>query len=145
MILAMLDDSITALGFDFGMRYIGVAIGQTLTKTARTLTTLKAEKGIPKWDEIAQLIKEWQPQALVVGIPLNMDDTKQFTTDAALEFKKHLQEKFSLPVYEVDERLTTIEAKSHIFAEKGYKGLKKKDIDAMSAKIILEGWLQAFK
>lgn len=63
------------LGFDFGMKRIGVAVGQTVTKTARPLTVIQAAQGIPQWDALSKLIKTWQPDALVVGIPLNMDGT----------------------------------------------------------------------
>lgn len=134
----------TILGFDFGTKYIGIAVGQTITKSAKPLTTLFAVAGIPKWEELSRLIKEWRPNALVVGIPLNMDGTQQPITFKALYFAEQLKEKYKLPVYEIDERLTTIDARSQIFAAKGYKGLTKTAIDSFAAKLILDDWLSQY-
>ena len=92
------------LGFDFGMKRIGVAVGQTVTKTARPLETLKAKQGVPHWEKILKLIKTWQPDALIVGIPLNMDGTPQPLTEAAEQFANELKKRFELPVYGIDER-----------------------------------------
>lgn len=130
------------LGFDFGTSKMGVAVGQTVTKTANPLGLIRAEKGIPRWETIQKLIDEWQPVALVVGVPLNMDGTSQWTTKRAKEFAHELNTRFHLPVFEVDERLTTVEARDRVFQEKGYKGLQKTAMDAVAAKIILEAWLQ---
>jgi putative Holliday junction resolvase len=129
------------LAFDFGMRFIGVAVGQMITKTARPLSALKAKKGAPQWDQVKRLIDEWKPEALIVGLPLNMDGTNQWVTDATREFCSELSARFGLPVIEVDERLSTVAAKELIFAQDGYKGLEKTAIDSMSAKLILETWL----
>lgn len=131
----------TLLGFDFGLKHIGIAVGQTLTHTAQPLTSLKAEKGIPNWDEIKTLIANWRPQALVVGIPLNMDGTEQPLTHAAERFAEALEKNFALPVHRVDERLSSVEARAHLFEHGGYKALQKKAIDSMAAKLILETWL----
>lgn len=130
------------LGFDFGTKRIGVAVGQTVTKTANPYGMLKANQGQPNWDQVAKIIEEWQPVALVVGIPLNMDGTEQAVTQAAKKFANRLEGRFNLPVYGVDERLTTVEARDRVFQDEGYKGLQKTAIDAMAAKIILEAWLQ---
>lgn len=134
--------NITVLGFDFGMKHIGVAVGQTITRTANPLTSLKALNGIPNWEEIAQLIKTWGAKALVIGIPLNMDGTEQPISAAAKKFGNRLHERFRLPVHEVDERLTTIEAKHQLFEAEGYRALDKKSVDSYSAKLILESWLR---
>lgn len=132
----------TLLGFDFGLRHIGVAVGQTVTKTAKPLCALKATNGMPPWAQIADIIREWQPQALIVGLPLNMDGTEQSITKITKQFANELTDRFKLPVYFSDERLSTIEAKEQLFAKNGYKGLKKQAIDAVSAQIILESWMQ---
>lgn len=134
--------SLTLLGFDYGLRHIGVAVGQTVTKTAKPLCALKARDEIPPWDQIAEIIREWRPDAVIVGLPLNMDGTEQTITHKAKKFAKQLNERFKLPVYFSDERLTTVEAKEHLFAKKGYRGLKKSAIDAVSAQIILESWMK---
>lgn len=131
----------TVLGFDFGMKRIGVAVGQRITHTATALKVLAAEQGEPKWDEVAALIKEWRPQALVVGIPLNMDGTLQDMSLHAKHFAKMLEQKFSIPVFEAEERLSTKEARARIFSEQGYKGLLKA-VDSVAAKIIVEDWLR---
>jgi len=130
------------LGFDFGTKYIGVAVGQTITQTARALTTLKAEKGIPDWLVVDALIRTWQPHAFVVGIPLNMDGTEQPLTQLAREFTKLLGERYLLPVYHMDERLTTVAAKEQLFTEGGYRALEKKKIDSLAAQLILQNWLK---
>ena len=85
-------------GFDFGMKRIGVAIGQTVTKTARPLTTITAIKGLPNWAVLKLLIQKWQPDALVVGIPLNMDGSLQVMSSHAKQFALSLRETFNLPV-----------------------------------------------
>lgn len=131
----------TFLGFDFGKKYIGVATGQLITRSARPLTSLKAHNGVPNWKELDTLIKEWAPAALIVGIPLNMDGTTQPITHLARAFKEELVQRFKLPVYEVDERLTTRAAREHLFEEGGYKNLEKTKVDQYAAKLILESWL----
>jgi putative Holliday junction resolvase len=131
----------TLLGFDFGMKRIGVALGQTVTNKARPLTTLRAHEGVPSWDAIQQLIKSWQPHALVVGIPLNMDGTPQPITEAAKDFLDALQQRFHLPVYGIDERLSTKAAREHIFNEGGYKALQDGQVDSVAAQLILQNWL----
>lgn len=133
------------LGFDFGLKHIGVAVGQSLTCTAQALTSLSAQQGTPRWEEVSQLLKTWQPQAIVVGIPLNMDGTEQPLTKFAKQFAEELKTRYHLPVHPMDERLSTVEARSLLFAEKGYKGLKKKAIDSLSAQLILENWLMENK
>jgi putative Holliday junction resolvase len=131
------------LGFDFGMKYIGVAVGQLITKTASPLPTLSAQDGIPDWTEIQSLIKQWHAQVLVVGIPLNMDGTEQPITFCARRFANRLHTKFCLPVYPVDERLTSWEAKNRSFAELKQRNLKtsKNNIHSLAAMILIEQWI----
>ena len=128
------------LGFDFGDRSIGVAYGQSITGTARPLTALKAKSGQPDWQQVAKLLKEWQPDALIVGSPLNMDGTEQPLTAQAKKFANRLHGRFGLPVFMVDERLTTVEAKAQLFAQGGYRSLQKEQVDNLSAVLILESW-----
>lgn len=131
------------LGFDFGLLSIGVAVGQTYTLNARPLTSLKAQNGAPRWEEVAELIEDWQPVGLVVGMPLNMNGTEQPITRAARRFGRRLQGRFKIPVYEAEERLTTQEAKAHLFEQGGYRALTKTNIDSYSASLILSAWLKA--
>lgn len=128
------------IAFDFGMKRIGVAIGQTLTKSARPLDTIHAKKGDPDWKIVEKLIKKWLPNALVVGIPLNMDGTNQSITYNAKRFADLLREHFKLPVYEVDERLTTKDARERLFSEGGYKALQGGQVDRVAAQLILQNW-----
>ncbi len=129
------------LGFDFGMKRIGVAVGQTVTKTARALTTLSAKQGIPPWEMLDKLIKTWQPDAFVIGIPLNMDGTEQPLTHAARHFATELNAHYQLPIYEMDERLSTKDARERVFAQGGYKALQNGQIDSVAAQLILQNWL----
>ncbi len=95
------------LAFDFGLKHIGVATGQTITDTATPLMTLRATGGVPDWNEVARLLDEWRPQCLVVGLPLNMDDTESTMSAAARVFAKHLGKHADAPVHLHDERLTS--------------------------------------
>jgi putative Holliday junction resolvase len=130
------------LGFDFGYKRIGVAVGQRLTCSASPLPTLDAKLGVPNWNAVQKIIVQWDPQALIVGLPTCIDDTELYTTKAARRFAKQLQKQFSLPVYLVDERLSTIEARRKLFEQGGYRKLKKTQIDGVAACVILEQWLQ---
>ena len=128
------------IGFDFGMKRIGVAIGQTVTKTARPLDTIAAKQGEPNWDAIKKLIEKWLPDALVVGIPLNMDGSDQVISHQAREFAQKLRDQFHLPVYECDERLTTKDAREKLFTIGGYKSLQDGQVDLVAAQLILQNW-----
>lgn len=131
----------TLLGFDFGTRSIGIAVGQTLTGSASPLTAVKAQDGIPDWMQIEKLLTEWQPDYLVVGLPLNMDGSEQELTQRARKFANRLHGKFGKRVELQDERLSTTEARARLFAYGGFKALAKGQVDCQSAVIILESWL----
>lgn len=133
----------TLLGFDFGLKSIGVAVGQELTATARPLTALKANDGVPDWGRIETLLKEWQPALLVVGLPLNMDGTEQDISRRARKFANRLHGRFGLAVELQDERLTTTDARARLFEAGGYKALGKDTVDAVSAQLILESWMES--
>jgi len=127
----------TLLGFDFGPRKIGVAVGQTITGSASPLTTLRSRERRPDWHLIETLVRDWQPSALVVGLPYNMDDTEAEWAAAARRFARQLQARFGLAVHLVDERLTSIEARRQL--GRGADSLAV--VDAMAARLILETWL----
>ncbi|CAM3847291.1 Holliday junction resolvase RuvX [Pseudoalteromonas maricaloris] len=133
----------SVIGFDFGTKSIGLAIGQEITATASSLGAVKANDGIPNWDDIAVFINEWQPDLLVVGLPLNMDGTNQDLTFRAKKFANRLHNHFRLPVETQDERLTTADARARLFEQGGYKNLAKGKVDGMSACIILESYFEA--
>ncbi|MCV2883490.1 Holliday junction resolvase RuvX [Aestuariibacter sp. AA17] len=133
----------TFLGFDFGMKSIGIAVGQEVTGTAAPLTALKADNGIPDWDKLAAIFEEWQPHIAVVGLPLNMDGTHQQVTFAAKKFANRLNAKYQVEVALSDERLTTVDAKARLFDMGGYKKLAKDKVDSASACLILESWMES--
>ena len=126
------------LGFDFGTKRIGVAVGQELTATATAQETLQSRDGGPDWDGITRLIKEWQPDALVVGLPFNLDGSEHETTHLARRFGNRLAGRYNLPVFTIDERLSSVEAE-RILSEKGR--FNKEEVDKLAAQIILESWL----
>ena len=128
----------SALGFDFGMKKIGVAIGQLVTNTASPLSPVKATDGIPEWDQIISHINQWHPDILLVGLPLNMDGTDQDITHAARKFARRLTNTYNLPVEMVDERLTTRSALSDF--DKTTR--KKISLDSLAAVLIVESWLR---
>lgn len=130
------------LGFDFGYKRIGVAVGQRLTCSASPLPTIDAKSGVPDWDLVQKIIKQWSPQALIVGLPTCIDDTELYTTAASRRFVKQLRKRFELPVHLVDERLSTVEARGLLFEQGGYKKIKKTEVDSIAACVILEQWLQ---
>ncbi|HHF7365714.1 TPA: Holliday junction resolvase RuvX [Legionella bozemanae] len=130
------------IGFDFGYKRIGVAVGQQLTRSASPLATLSARMGIPDWNAVAKVIAEWSPQALIVGIPTCIDGSELYTTSAARRFAKELHKRFSLSVHLVDERLSTVEAREQLFAQGGYRKIKQSEVDSIAACVILEQWLQ---
>lgn len=129
------------MGFDFGLKRIGVAVGQRLTGRARPLNTLTAMRGVPDWVKVNQLLREWKPQALVVGLPTTIDGRALYTTELAEKFADELRQQTDLPVHLVDERLSTVEARSQLFEMGGYRKLKTSEIDSLAACIILEQWL----
>ncbi len=131
------------MGFDFGTRSIGVATGQEITGTASPLTSLKANDGIPDWSQIEKILKEWQPDLLIVGLPLNMDGTEQEMTQRARKFGQRLHGRFGFQVEFKDERLTTTDAKARLFERGGYRALGKSRVDAVSAQLILESWMES--
>lgn len=122
------------LAFDFGTQRVGVASGNTLTRTATPLRTVAAG-GDARFAALGALIAEWQPDALVVGVPFHPDGAPHDNTARAQRFARQLHGRFKLPVHEVDERYTTTEAHSHGAS----------DVDAASAAIILEQFLRDLK
>lgn len=132
----------TLLGFDFGTRSIGVAVGQRITGTARPLGALKAQDGTPDWNAVEKLLKEWQPDAVIVGLPLNMDGTEQPLTVRARKFANKIHGRFGVQVILHDERLSTVEAKAGLFEHGGYRALNKGKVDSASAVIILESFFE---
>lgn len=135
------------LGFDFGTRRIGIAIGNRLTGSSRALTSIATPGNDAQWSALDQLLSEWKPDRLVVGIPTHMDKTEQPITQLARDFAAALGARYSLPVDEVDERLSSIaaetelrEARSHgVRARRNRRG----DLDSVAAAVLVEQWLNS--
>lgn len=134
------------IAFDFGTGHIGVAVGNDVTKTVSPLKALKARDGIPNDLDIKNLLNEWRPQLLVVGLPLNMDGTTQPLTFKAKKFGNRLAQNYKLKVVFIDERLTSCEAKDAIFSQGGFRALAKDKgrIDAAAAASILEQYFSEY-
>lgn len=124
----------TALGFDFGEKRIGVAVGQTVSRTASALVTLPAHHGQPDWAVLERLLREWQPDILVLGMPTTADGNPHPLAPAIERFARRLQGRFGKAVAFVDERLSSWEAESQ--ARDSRHG-----VDALAARAILETWL----
>jgi len=129
------------LGFDFGTQCIGVAVGQLVTQTAQPLAALRAKRGQVRWPAVDALVETWKPEAFIVGLPMNMDGSRQWITDAAEQFMQALSSRYTIPVHPMDERLSTVEARQQLFEQYGYRGLAKEQVDSMAATLIVESWL----
>lgn len=130
----------TVLAFDFGPRRIGVALGNTLTRTAQALTTIDEERQEPRFAAIGALIDEWQPDVLVVGIPVHVDGTAHAMTARARRFARQLDGRFGVAVALADERFTTQAAQAAMDAA-GMHGRRARDLrDQFAAQVILQGW-----
>ncbi|NMT62597.1 Holliday junction resolvase RuvX [Marinobacter orientalis] len=128
------------MAFDFGTRRIGVASGQELLGTGRPLAMLPARDGVPDWDQIGSLLEEWKPDRVLVGLPLNMDDTENDMCARARKFGKRLHGRFHVEVEMVDERLTSFEARGDVMAAGGSRDFGRDGIDDRAAVLILETW-----
>ncbi|MEA1080408.1 Holliday junction resolvase RuvX [Marinobacter qingdaonensis] len=128
------------LAFDFGTRRIGVASGQELLGSGQPVAMLPARDGIPDWQQLAHLLEEWRPDLVVVGLPLNMDDTENEMCARARKFGKRIHGRFHLPVEMVDERLTSFEAKGEVMAAGGSRDFGRHGVDDRAAVLILETW-----
>jgi len=127
------------LAFDFGTRRVGVASGNSLTRTATPLTVIGSQ-GEARLEAIASLVAEWRPSALVIGVPFHPDGAAHANTARARRFGRALRERFGLPVHEVDERYSTTEARraGTRATESRNGGARSPDLDAASAVVILE-------
>lgn len=132
------------LGFDYGLRRIGVAVGQRITQTASALAVLRNHDSGPDWAACDALVKSWRPQALVVGLPLARDGHEQPMTHAARAFAELLQQRYALPVHFADERFTSRAADAEFVAARRAGLARRKDaamLDAQAARRIVEQWL----
>ncbi len=126
----------TLLAFDFGTRYIGVAVGQTITATANPLTTIRNHPSGVDWEAIGRLLDEWSPTAVIVGLPLNMDGSQQWISACAQRFARQIEGRYRCSVHLYDERLSTYEACKWRSPIDG-----RHSTHSIAAQIILQGWL----
>lgn len=124
--------TLTVLGFDFGMSRIGVAVGQSITRTASPLAIVGARDGVPAWQDLDEFIKQWQPSHLIVGEPINMDGSDSQMARLARKFARRIEARWHIPSEMVDERLTSAEARSLSDEVR---------VDDVAAVLITETWL----
>ncbi len=132
----------TYLGFDFGLKKIGVAIGHTETGIASAITTIASIPKQARWDAIQQLIDRWEPTAIVVGVSRNMDGSDHEVTRAIQKFARQLEGRFALPVSQIDEALSSREAWGLLYEGAGVSHAKALKLqDQVAAQLILQTWL----
>jgi putative Holliday junction resolvase len=132
----------TVLAFDFGLRQIGVAVGNTALKTAQPLAVVAAKNGKPDWQILEKLVQQWQPDLLVVGDPLNMDGSASEMSERAKKFARRMHGRWGTAFEMTDERLSSFEAKQDM-RELGHRGdYKDKPIDSYAAELILQTWFR---
>lgn len=123
----------TLLCFDCGKKRIGVAVGQTITATATELEIIKSINDKPDWESISRLIKEWNPDRIIVGKPLQLDGSRQEMTDIAERFSRQLEGRYHIPAEMMEEQLSSYEARRELKSTR--------ELDAVAARLILETWL----
>jgi putative Holliday junction resolvase len=132
------------MAFDFGRRRIGVACGDTVSRSAAPLDAITVDRGGPRWEDIAALIREWQPNMAVVGLPYNVDDSESSMSRAARDFAAELARRYALEVVLVDERYSSREAEARLRSARATgqrkRRVAKADVDAAAACVILERW-----
>lgn len=136
------DPARRVLAFDFGLRQIGVAVGNALLGTSQPLSVLRARDGQVDWAQIGALIDEWQPAQVLVGDPINMDGSVSELARRSRRFGRRLHARFGVPVSMVDERLSSFEVKQRQRAA-GHRGdYRRKPVDSLAAELILQDWLR---
>lgn len=128
------------LAFDFGTTRIGVASGQSLTQSCTELKPINAKDGAPNWQQLDHLMEEWQPDTLVVGIPINMDGSINEMSRRARRFANKIQDRYQRSCFIIDERLSTAEAKEIHFSRGGGTNFRQESVDGIAAQLILQSW-----
>jgi len=136
----------TYLGFDFGLKRVGISTGNSYTRNTTPLDTVTNKSGTLNWDRVNALIEQWQPVGLVVGQPVQMDGSRQAITTEAENFARALGRRYALPVFLTDERLSSREASEIIKKNRAIGARKKTDrgiTDRIAAAVLLSRWLEA--
>ena len=130
------------MAFDFGLKHIGIAIGQEITRTASTFYSINANEGHPDWTELDKIITEWKPNLFVVGDPFNMDGTRSKIQDLSDNFSSALNKRYDINIEKTDERLSSREAKERLEnLQIGTRDSSNKH--SISAQVILEDWFRS--
>ncbi|RYZ93883.1 MAG: Holliday junction resolvase RuvX [Moraxellaceae bacterium] len=130
------------MGFDFGTQKMGMATGSRLTGSAQPLPLFVMRDGIPDWDKLEKVIQQWQPELCVVGLPLNMDDTESELSIRARKFARRLKHRINKPVWMLDERLTTRDARALLQTYQQQGHAKKTSADSLAAVLLIESWFR---
>lgn len=138
------DECMVVMAFDVGLRYIGVAVGQSLTGTARPLPVLRRHNEQWPWPDVRRCVREWSPRQLLVGYPYNMDGSDSPIVPYAKDFAAQLAVECALPVAFVDERLSTRAAYDRLPAKAHFKAKKRSNLDGVAAQVLVEQWLIAY-
>lgn len=141
----------TLLAFDYGTKKIGCAVGNLPLQTSSPLMLVSAKDGVPSWDQINEIVEEWRPDGMVIGVPDNMDGSESILSQRAKKFSRQLKERYQLPCFLMDERLTSFEARDHLSSADQVRGRPGKStkksqkgptVDAVAAQLILQSWYE---
>ena len=127
------------MAFDFGTQKMGMAVGQSLIESTNPLSLFPMKDGIPNWDELLKIVKQYQPNLFLVGLPLNMDETESELSTRARKFARRLRHQTNIDTLMVDERLTTREARGEMESYQA-QGRKKVSADSIAAALFIESW-----
>ena len=128
------------MAFDFGTQKTGMAVGQALIESANPLPLFPMKDGIPNWDNLLKIVKQYQPDLFIVGLPLNMDDSESELSTRARKFARRLRHQTNIETLMVDERLTTREARDELGHYQAQGRAKKLSADSVAAALFIESW-----
>jgi putative Holliday junction resolvase len=128
------------MAFDFGTQKMGMAVGQSMIESANPLALFPMKDGIPNWDELLKIVKQYQPTLFLVGLPLNMDDTESELSARSRKFARRLRHQTNIETLMVDERLTTREARGELEQYQSQGRGKKLAADSIAAALFIESW-----
>lgn len=136
----MLDHAQTIMAFDFGTQKMGIAVGQQLIESSQALALFPMKDGIPNWENLLKIVKEWQPHLFLVGLPLNMDDSESDLSTRARKFARRLRHQTNITTWMVDERLSTREARETLESYQQQGQAKHLSADSIAAALLIESW-----
>ena len=135
-----LNSSLSIMAFDFGTQKMGIATGQSTIESANPLPLFAMKDGIPDWNQPLKLVKEWQPNIFLVGLPLNMDDSESELSARARKFARRLRHQTYIETWMVDERLSTREAREQLAFYQEQGRAKRLSADSFAAALLIQSW-----